>query len=51
MQPRGRCLPSLSRLGWPLSWLARAPAFTAAALAALPQDGWLTNGGNLANQR
>jgi quinohemoprotein ethanol dehydrogenase len=28
-----------------------APAFTPAALAALPRQGWLTNGGNLYNQR
>ena len=28
-----------------------APAFTAAQLAAAPLDAWLTNGGNLANQR
>ncbi|MEP7314147.1 MAG: PQQ-binding-like beta-propeller repeat protein [Pseudomonadota bacterium] len=28
-----------------------APAFTAAQLSARPTDGWLTNGGNLANQR
>ena len=30
---------------------AVAPAFTAQQLMALPSDGWLTNGGNLANQR
>ena len=29
----------------------RAPAFTSDALSALPTTGWLTNGGNLANQR
>ncbi|MGD8341597.1 MAG: PQQ-binding-like beta-propeller repeat protein [Gammaproteobacteria bacterium] len=29
----------------------RAPAFSGETLAALPTDGWLTNGGNLANQR
>src|SRR5690554_3838399 len=28
-----------------------APAFGAAELAKLPTDGWLTNGGNLWNQR
>jgi quinohemoprotein ethanol dehydrogenase len=28
-----------------------APAFTASQLNALPQSGWITNGGNLANQR
>lgn len=28
-----------------------APAFSAAQLAAAPTDGWLTNGGNLWNQR
>ena len=28
-----------------------APAFTPAQLAALPANGWLTNGGNLSNQR
>jgi hypothetical protein len=28
-----------------------APAFTATQLTALPTDGWLTNGGNLYNQR
>ncbi len=28
-----------------------APAFAASVLAAQPTDGWLTNGGNLANQR
>jgi alcohol dehydrogenase (cytochrome c) len=28
-----------------------APAFTIEQLKALPQDGWLTNGGNLSNQR
>ena len=27
------------------------PAFSAAQLAAAPTDGWLTNGGNLWNQR
>ncbi len=29
----------------------RSPAFTPAQLTALPVDGWLTNGGNLYNQR
>jgi alcohol dehydrogenase (cytochrome c) len=28
-----------------------APAFTAKQLAALPRDGWITNGGNIFNQR
>jgi quinohemoprotein ethanol dehydrogenase len=28
-----------------------APAFTERQLTALPRDGWITNGGNLANQR
>ena len=28
-----------------------APAFSAAELSAQPKDGWLTNGGNLSNQR
>jgi mono/diheme cytochrome c family protein len=31
--------------------MSRAPAFRAADLAAQPRDGWLTNGGSLANQR
>src|SRR5512134_1476667 len=31
--------------------IARAPAFRAADLTASPRDAWLTNGGNLANQR
>ncbi len=31
--------------------IAAAPAFTPEELAALPEDGWLTNGGSLANQR
>ena len=31
--------------------LPRAPAFLASDLTALPRAGWLTNGGNLANQR
>ena len=31
--------------------IASAPAFRAQQLAALPRDGWLTNGGNLGNQR
>ncbi len=31
--------------------IARAPAFNAERLSALPRDEWLTNGGNLANQR
>jgi quinohemoprotein ethanol dehydrogenase len=31
--------------------IRRAPAFTADELAALPTAGWLTNGGNLYNQR
>jgi len=30
---------------------ARAPAFDAATLTQLPRSGWLTNGGNLYNQR
>jgi glucose dehydrogenase len=30
---------------------ASAPAFRARQLAELPRAGWLTNGGNLANQR
>jgi len=29
----------------------KAPAFKAAELNALPREGWITNGGNLANQR
>jgi alcohol dehydrogenase (cytochrome c) len=31
--------------------IARSPRFDAAALAALPRTAWITNGGNLANQR
>lgn len=31
--------------------IVAAPAFSPAALNALPRDGWLTNGGNLQNQR
>jgi alcohol dehydrogenase (cytochrome c) len=31
--------------------IKRAPAFSARQLRALPQSGWLTNGGNLSNQR
>ena len=31
--------------------IQRAPAFTSETLASLPTTGWLTNGGNLANQR
>ncbi len=31
--------------------LPASPGFTAAELTALPADGWLTNGGNLFNQR
>ena len=31
--------------------LTRAPAFRAAKLTELPRAGWVTNGGNLANQR
>ena len=31
--------------------IGRSPAFKAAQLVALPTDGWLTNGGNLYNQR
>jgi glucose dehydrogenase len=30
---------------------ATAPALTAEALAALPTDSWITNGGSLSNQR
>jgi quinohemoprotein ethanol dehydrogenase len=35
----------------PLRQIRPAPAFTAAQLLALPTTGWLTNGGNLYNQR
>jgi quinohemoprotein ethanol dehydrogenase len=31
--------------------IAPAPAFAGAELSALPRDGWLTNGGNVYNQR
>ena len=31
--------------------VAPAPAFASAQLSALPRDGWLTNGGNVYNQR
>ena len=31
--------------------LAKAPAFTAAELVTLPARNWITNGGNLYNQR
>lgn len=31
--------------------ITEAPAFDAAALSALPREAWITNGGNLANQR
>ena len=31
--------------------IINAPAFSATDLAALPTDGWVTNGGNLFNQR
>ena len=31
--------------------LRSAPAFTAKQLTAWPRDGWITNGGNLFNQR
>jgi hypothetical protein len=31
--------------------IVKAPAFRTTDLTALPRAGWLTNGGNLANQR
>ena len=31
--------------------IRKSPAFKSAELAALPREGWLTNGGNLSNQR
>ena len=31
--------------------IVKSPAFKASELAALPRDGWYTNGGNLLNQR
>ena len=31
--------------------IARAPAFSAKQLTALPREGWITNGGNVFNQR
>ncbi len=31
--------------------IKKAPAFTAKELTALPRDAWITNGGNLSNQR
>lgn len=33
------------------SGIARAPAFSAAQLTAWPREGWITNGGNVFNQR
>ena len=35
----------------PAKPIKAAPAFTKQQLLALPTDGWLTNGGNLYNQR
>ena len=64
MRPIGRCA-IVSLLGIVLSGLASqvaaqparptaprpAPAFTAKQLVAPPRDGWITNGGNVFNQR
>ena len=63
----GRCMPAariaatallaLCAAGLPAGYasdrgrIRPAPAFTAAELGALPRDGWITNGGNLYNQR
>jgi glucose dehydrogenase len=41
----------LAHAGAPAADIRPAPAFTPAELNALPTTGWLTNGGNLANQR
>lgn len=35
----------------PSTTIEDSPAFSAEQLLALPTDGWLTNGGNLYNQR
>jgi alcohol dehydrogenase (cytochrome c) len=64
MRPIGRCAV-VSLLGIALSGVASqvaaqpsrpspprpAPAFIAKELTALPRDGWITNGGNIFNQR
>ncbi len=43
--------PLIAEAARPAASIAPAPAFTAAQLLALPQEGWITNGGNLFNQR
>jgi len=43
------CIASLN--AQPSTTIQNAPAFSAEELLALPTDGWLTNGGNLYNQR
>jgi alcohol dehydrogenase (cytochrome c) len=52
--PGGRAPPPVTPPAPPTgdpSTIKPAPAFTAQDLMALPTDGWLTNGGNLYNQR
>ncbi len=61
MREKTSSCPRLRRARWALALLCvasaasaqirPAPAFTPAQLQALPTDGWLTNGGNLFNQR
>ncbi|MCH8017366.1 MAG: hypothetical protein IH917_12160, partial [Acidobacteria bacterium] len=42
---------SMSFLGFAEEKISPAPAFSAEELLALPTDGWITNGGNVFNQR
>ena len=45
------CGLSASILAQGVGGIAPAPAFSGEDLAAMPGDGWYTNGGNLLNQR
>ncbi len=55
----GAALPGIAMLAMAASLQGKdhasafiaAPAFTASQLSAMPQSGWITNGGNLSNQR
>ncbi len=55
----GTTLPGIAMLAMAVSLQGQhharafvaAPAFTASQLSAMPQAGWITNGGNLSNQR
>jgi hypothetical protein len=47
----GAVATSPAQSAGPAPAITASPAFTAAQLTALPTTGWLTNGGNLYNQR